>query len=149
MGIGQRWEAFIGQADVVLPMTYPSHYAPGSYRIARPNANPYAVIDAALRDAKRRTEGIAGAARIIPWYQDFTLGAPRYGVAQVRAQMQAGYDNGVASWILWNPSSNYTLAALRESISAGAPAPADSSPAPAPKDTAAAPPAPPPSPRRR
>jgi hypothetical protein len=149
MGIGQRWEAFIAQADAVLPMTYPSHYANGSYGISKPNANPYAVIDAALKDAKRRSEGIEGAARIIPWYQDFTLGAPRYGVAQVRAQMQAGYDNGVPSWILWNPSSNYTLAALRENSSADASAPADSSPAATAKDTAAVaqPPVPPP-PRR-
>ena len=126
MGIGQRWEAFIDQADVVLPMTYPSHYAPGSYRIAKPNANPYAVIDAAMKDAKRRSDGIAGAAKVIPWYQDFTLGAPRYGAAQVRAQMQAGYDNGFPDWILWNPSSNYTLAALKDGEKADAIAPADS-----------------------
>jgi hypothetical protein len=115
MGIGQRWEAFIDQADVVLPMTYPSHYHAGSYKIARPNANPYAVIDNAMKDAKRRSAGIAGAAKVIPWYQDFTLGAPRYGVAEVRAQMKAGYDNGIYDWILWNPSSNYTVAALRDS----------------------------------
>lgn len=113
MGIGQRWEAFIDQADAVLPMTYPSHYAPGSYGIANPNASPYATIDRAMRDARRRTEGIAGAATIIPWYQDFTLGPPRYGAAQVRAQIQAGYDNGFPSWILWNPRSVYTLDALK------------------------------------
>ena len=49
---------------------------------------------------------------MIPWYQDFTLGAPRYGAAEIRAQKKAGYDNGFQSWILWNPKSNYTLAAL-------------------------------------
>ena len=139
MGIGQRWEAFIAQADVVLPMTYPSHYAPGSYGIAKPNASPYAVIDAALKDARRRSEGIDGAAKVIPWYQDFTLGAPRYGVAQVRAQMQAGYDNGIPDWILWNPSSNYTIAALRDEKKAGEVAPADSAAAST-KDTTASPP---------
>ena len=67
----------------------------------------------ALRDATRRTAGISGAARIVPWYQDFTLGAPRYGVEQVRAQIRAGYDNGVMSWMLWNPGSRYNLDALR------------------------------------
>ena len=113
MGIGQRWEAFVDQVDVVLPMTYPSHYARGSYRLARPNARPYQVIDNALQDAKRRSAGIAGAARVIPWYQDFSLGQPPYGAAQVRAQIQAGYDNGVLSWLLWNPGSRYTIAALK------------------------------------
>jgi hypothetical protein len=143
MGIGQRWEDFIDRADVVLPMTYPSHYANGSYRIARPNANPYAVIAKALQDAKMRSEGIEGAAKVIPWYQDFTLGAPRYGAPQVRAQMQAGYDNGVPDWILWNPSSNYTLGAL---LPEGAPDPkpvVDSTVIPA-ADTLAAKAAPPP-----
>jgi hypothetical protein len=113
MGIGQRWEKFVDVVDVVLPMTYPSHYARGNYGLKRPNAAPYQVIDRALRDAKRRSQGIANAARIIPWYQDFTMGQPRYGAEHVRAQMQAGYDNGVHDWMLWNPGSNYTVAALR------------------------------------
>lgn len=112
MGIGQLWEKFIDQADVVLPMTYPSHYAPGTYGIKSPNANPYQVIDRAIKDMKRRTDSIPGAAKIILWYQDFTLGAPRYGVTEVRAQIKAGYDNGLYSWILWNPRSVYTVEAL-------------------------------------
>lgn len=116
MGIGQRWEQFADQADVVLPMTYPSHYARGTYGIARPNANPYDVLDHALTDGLARNRNVAHAAEIVPWYQDFTLGAPHYGVKQLRAQMQAGYDNGVRSWMLWNPGSKYTVRALRPAI---------------------------------
>lgn len=107
MGIGQRWEMFADQVDVVLPMSYPSHYAQGTYDLADPNAHPYAVIDHTLKDAKRRSAKIPGAAAIRPWYQDFTLGPPHYGVAQVRAQIQAGYDNGIMGWLLWNPGSRY------------------------------------------
>jgi hypothetical protein len=116
MGIGQRWEQFADQADIVMPMTYPSHYYNGAYDLPHPNAQPYAVIDRALRDAQARNRGITGAAQIVPWYQDFTLGRPHYGVTQVRAQMQAGYDNGVRSWMLWNAGSKYTVAALRPAI---------------------------------
>src|SRR2546423_11814559 len=116
MGIGQRWEQFVDQADIVMPMTYPSHYYRGAYDIPYPNGQPYAVIDRAMQDAQARSRGIANAAQLIPWYQDFTMGAPRYGVAQLRAQMQAGYDNGVRSWVLWNPSSKYTVRALRPEI---------------------------------
>jgi hypothetical protein len=112
MGIGQRWEQFADAADAILPMTYPSHYAPGSYGIGNPNANPYRVIDRALKDAKRRNAGVTSPGRLIPWYQDFTLGPPRYGAAEVRAQIRAGYDNGVMDWILWNPRSSYNLGAL-------------------------------------
>ena len=116
MGIGQTWEKFADRADVVLPMTYPSHYPRGSYGIASPNAQPYAVLDHALRGARIRNRGVRNAAQIVPWYQDFTLGQPRYGVPQLRAQMQAGYDNGMFSWMLWNPSSRYTVKALHPTI---------------------------------
>ncbi|MBC7790012.1 MAG: GTP-binding protein [Anaerolineae bacterium] len=121
MGIGQKWESFVDAADAVLPMMYPSHYAPGSYRIAHPNANPYDIIDRGVKDAKRRSQGIPKAGKIVPWYQDFTLGKPRYGAAEIRAQIKAGYDNDIMSWILWNPRSVYTLSALR-SDPAGEPA---------------------------
>jgi hypothetical protein len=119
MGIGQKWELFVDQADVVLPMVYPSHFAPGTYKIGNPNANPYSTIDRAMKDVKARSAGVPNAAKIIPWYQDFTLGPPRYGAEQVRAQIKAGYDNGFQSWVLWNPGSRYTVSALRPE--AGAP----------------------------
>lgn len=112
MGIGQRWEMFVDQVDVVLPMIYPSHFARGTYKLRNPNAHPYETIDHALKDAIARSDSVHNAALIIPWYQDFTLGSPRYEAAQIRAQKKAGYDNGFQSWILWNPKSNYTLAAL-------------------------------------
>jgi hypothetical protein len=112
MGIGQRWEMFVDQADVVLPMVYPSHFAPGTYKLGNPNANPYSTIDHAMKDIKRRSAAIPNAAKVVPWYQDFTLGPPHYYAEQVRAQKKAGYDNGFQSWILWNPGSRYTESAL-------------------------------------
>ena len=112
MGIGQKWEMFVDQVDVVLPMVYPSHFARGTYKLRNPNAHPYQTIDNALKDAIDRSKPVANAALIIPWYQDFTLGPPHYYAEQVRAQKKAGYDNGFQSWILWNPKSNYTIAAL-------------------------------------
>ena len=113
MGIGQRWESFVDQMDVVLPMAYPSHYAPGTYKLGNPNAQPYATIDHTIKDAKRRSAAVPNAAKLRPWYQDFTLGPPHYYAPQVRAQIKAGYDNGVRDWVLWNPRSVYTLGALQ------------------------------------
>ncbi len=116
MGIGQQWELFVNQVDVVLPMDYPSHFAPGTYKLPNPNAKPYETVDHALKDAARRSVGIVGAAKIIPWYQDFTLGPPHYGAPEVRAQIEAGYANGIRSWMLWNARSAYTLEALKPAI---------------------------------
>lgn len=112
--IGQRWEAFADQADIVQPMTYPSHYAHGDYGLDHPNAHPYEVIDHAMKDAVARNAAVPDGARIVPWYQDFTLGPPHYGAAQVRAQIEAGYANGIRSWVLWNASSRYTEGALKK-----------------------------------
>lgn len=116
VGIGQAWEPLVPHLNGVLPMVYPSHYWEGSFGQERPNANPYEVVKAALSDAVRRSGAMEPGLRthrIIPWLQDFTLGDPPYGVAEVRAQIQAGYDAGVPHWILWNASSRYTEGALQ------------------------------------
>jgi hypothetical protein len=112
VGIGQVWEAFIDQVDVALPMVYPSHYWTGSFGFDEPNAHPYEIVRRALRDAVRRSAQVEGAGATRPWLQDFSLGEPPYGAPEVRAQIQATYDAGVYEWVLWNPGSRYTEAAL-------------------------------------
>ena len=112
IGIGQLWETFIDVVDVALPMVYPSHYWEGSFGYTEPNAYPYEIVYAALRDALRRSGAVDGAGLTRPWLQDFSLGQPAYGPAEVRAQIQATYDVGIQEWILWNPSSRYSVAAL-------------------------------------
>lgn len=114
MGIGQRWDLMADATDVLLPMVYPSHYATGSYGIEHPNARPYETVKIALEHAIRRSRNMQGAATIRPWLQDFTLGWPPYGAAEVRAQIRAVYDVGLEEWVLWNPSGRYTAAALAD-----------------------------------
>jgi hypothetical protein len=112
VGIGQIWESMIDHVDVALPMVYPSHYWRGSFGYQVPNAYPYEVVLRALRDATRRSARVEGAGITRPWLQDFSLGQPPYAAAEVRAQIQATYDAGIEEWILWNPGSRYTEAAL-------------------------------------
>lgn len=112
VGIGQVWETFIDVVDVALPMVYPSHYWEGSFGHEVPNARPYEIVRRAVSDAVDRSSRVDGAGLTRPWLQDFTLGAPVYAGAEVRAQIQATYDAGVQEWILWNPSSRYTESAL-------------------------------------
>lgn len=112
LGIGQRWAKMVDVTDALLPMVYPSHYARGSYGIGEPNAEPYEVVKTALAHARKRTDGVENAARVIPWLQDFTLGPPRYSPWHVREQIRAVYDAGYDEWILWHPGSNYSEAAL-------------------------------------
>jgi len=49
--------------------------------------------------------------KLRPWLQDFDYGGD-YDVAEVRAQIQATYDSGLNSWMLWASSNRYTKGAL-------------------------------------
>lgn len=49
---------------------------------------------------------------IRPWLQDFDYGGD-YDIAEVKAQIQATYDVGLDSWMLWAPSNRYTRGALQ------------------------------------
>jgi hypothetical protein len=114
LGIGQVWEDFVGVADVVLPMVYPSHYGAGAYGFARPNAHPYQIVRRALTEALERTRD-PGAAEIRPYLQAFTLGRrlPRYTPYEIREQIRATEELGITSWVLWNPRSVYQRDALQ------------------------------------
>jgi len=115
MGIGQQWEKFIDQADVVLPMVYPSHYYRGSYGIDWPNGEPYRVVRHALKEALARSEPLQNAAMIRPYLQAFTLGRrkPRYTPHEIREQIRAAEELGIETWVLWNPRSVYQRDSLK------------------------------------
>ena len=117
MGIGQLWEDLVHEADVVLPMVYPSHYQRGAYGFARPNYEPYAIVRRALEYGIRRSATIPGAAKIRPFLQSFTLGRPRYAADEVRAQIQAAEDLGIQDWVLWNARGVYPAGAFRSTRS--------------------------------
>ena len=110
-GIGQRADVVTPYVDYLSPMMYPSHYAPGIFGYDEPNEYPYEIIDSSLERILPDVDGLP--VRLRPWIQDFGYGPFRaYGAADVRAQMQALYDNGVDGWMIWNPSAEFTEAAL-------------------------------------
>jgi hypothetical protein len=109
--VGQDWEKISPHVDVVLPMVYPSHYPHGELGIARPNAEPYKVIVAAISRARERDKklGITEPEHVRPWLQAFTLGPPAYGAPQLAAEKKAVYDAGYRGWVMWNPGSIYDV----------------------------------------
>lgn len=128
--IGQHWESVITVADAVLPMVYPSHYAPGLYGFARPIANPYQIVRLALTDAVERTRFAADSTgkpvgEVMGWLEAMSIRGASYGAAEVRAQIQAAYDAGVKSWALWNPGSKFTEFEDALRPAAGGPSPVE------------------------
>ncbi|HEX2779482.1 MAG TPA: putative glycoside hydrolase [Gemmatimonadaceae bacterium] len=109
--IGQEWEKISPPVDVVLPMTYPSHYPRGSFGVARPNAEPEKIQRVAISKAHDRDLAlkITKPEHVRPWVQAFTLGAPPYGPAEIEAQKRGIYAAGYDGWVLWSPGSKYDI----------------------------------------
>ena len=113
MGIGQVWEKALPYFDFLCPMVYPSHYPAGQDGFKDPNLHPYEIINVALKGAVSKTiKANQDINKIRPWLQDFDLGAV-YTKDMVVAQMKATYDNGLKSWMLWDPKNKYTPTALK------------------------------------
>ena len=119
MNIGQILENALPYFDYVAPMVYPSHYPPTWNGFANPAEHPYEVVRIAMTRGVEREQafnisnGLATStpSKLRPWLQDFNLGAT-YDADQVRAQIQATYDVGLTSWMLWNAGNKYTREAL-------------------------------------
>ncbi|MFH1473042.1 MAG: putative glycoside hydrolase [bacterium] len=115
MNIGQVLERALPYFDYVSPMVYPSHYPKTWNGFANPAEHPYEVVKIAMTSAVAREQlwnianGIATStpSKMRPWLQDFDLGAD-YDVDKVRAQIQATYDSGLTSWLVWNAGNKYT-----------------------------------------
>ncbi len=119
MNIGQVLENALPYFDYIAPMVYPSHYPKTWNGFKNPAEHPYEVVKIAMSSAvKREVTWNIGEARasttpskLRPWLQDFNLGAT-YGSDKVKAQIQATYDVGLTSWMLWNAGNKYTKEAL-------------------------------------
>ncbi|MBI2086863.1 MAG: hypothetical protein HYT69_01705 [Candidatus Zambryskibacteria bacterium] len=119
MNIGQILERTLPYFDFVSPMVYPSHYPPTWNGFVNPAEYPYEVVKISITRAIEREQalnilnGLATStpSKFRPWLQDFNLGAT-YDASKVRAQIQATYDTGLTSWMLWSAANKYTEEAL-------------------------------------
>ena len=109
VGVAQAPRLLSRHLDSIYPMAYPSHYRPGEYGLADPNAAPGETVAATLRDFRRELRG--RKTTIVPWLQDFSLGR-WYGIDEVGAQIDAARAGGAAGFLLWNPHGVYTHGAL-------------------------------------
>ena len=112
LGIGQTLDQTLPYVDYISPMVYPSHFGNGWNGFKNPADHPYDVIKISMAGgiAKAESKGL-NIQKLRPWLQDFNLKAT-YTPDMVRAQMQATYDDGLTSWLLWDPNNRYSASAL-------------------------------------
>src|SRR3989344_309263 len=112
LNIGQVLEYAEPYFDYLAPMVYPSHYPTGFIGYASPVNYPYEVVRYSMdRGVGKLATAHANPQKLRPWLQDFDYKAD-YGPAEVRAQIQAVYDAGLTSWMLWDPANRDTRGAL-------------------------------------
>lgn len=143
LSIGQIQERAAPYFDFIAPMVYPSHYPNSFLGLGNPNNYPYKVVNFAMQSGVDRMRApttelkgfmhepiyntnasgtkaftglykkpVYGPERLRTWIQDFDYGGD-YDAADVRAQIQASYDAGVMSFMIWSPGNNYTKGALK------------------------------------
>ncbi len=135
--IGQVLEKALPYFDYIAPMVYPSHYPSAFLGLGNPNKNVYKVVNYSMKKAVERVAATSTKIQSLkykpitatstvykkpsydknklrPWLQDFDYGGT-YGVKEIRDQIQAVYDAGLHSWMLWDPSNIYTKEALLSS----------------------------------
>lgn len=109
LGIGQIVEKIAPYVDYVCPMIYPSHYAVGSFGYQSPSEYPYEIISRALKDGSRKLNAMGeNPKKLRPWLQDFDLLGVTYDAEKVSAQINASSEQGIDSWLLWDPRNIYT-----------------------------------------
>ncbi len=114
LNIGQVLEYAEPYFDYIAPMVYPSHYPKGFLGFENPNNHIYEVVNYSMRKGvEKMLNASSSPLKLRPWLQDFDYGGD-YGPVEVRAQIQATYDAGLTSWMLWSPSNRYTLDALEK-----------------------------------
>lgn len=116
--VGQDFGEMSQYLDYISPMIYPSHYADGTFGIEKPHLAPYEIIFRILKRAEERLNEQEGkTAQIRPWLQDFTLANKKpylkYGVKEIKEQIQGAEDAGVKDWLFWNAAGNYTEEGLQ------------------------------------
>jgi len=114
-GIGQSFPGIASEVDVISSMIYPSHWGPGSLGIAKPDLEPYNLVNNYAQVENEIMNELGEEAPVSrPWIQDFTasyLGAGNYmnyGPAEVTAQIEALADNGINEFLLWNAGNTYS-----------------------------------------
>lgn len=117
MGIGQILEKALPNFDFIAPMIYPSHYPKGYQGFQNPASKPYEVVTIAMKSGVARAKALGmGPEKFRPWIQDFDLGAT-YTASMIRDQIKGLNEQGINSYMVWDPANSYTTAAYTKESS--------------------------------
>jgi hypothetical protein len=102
--LGQDIGKLSPNAEVLMPMVYPSHYGTGFYGWAVPGNHPEIV---AIGTKAAVQKAATGKAIIRPWLQAFMWRSPDYGPHYLAQEILEGEKGGGVGYAMWNPGGHY------------------------------------------
>jgi hypothetical protein len=105
--LGQDIAVVGPEAEVIMPMVYPSHYDKGYNGWEHPGDHPE-IVGIGTKAAIAQLAKVKSTTVVRAWLQAFSWRTSIYGTKYVVDQAQSAEKNGGVGWAMWSPSCEYS-----------------------------------------
>jgi hypothetical protein len=105
--LGQDIAVVGPEAEVIMPMVYPSHYDKGYNGWEHPGDHPE-IVGMGTKAAIAQLKAAKAHTVVRSWLQAFSWRTSIYGSKYVVDQANSAESNGGAGWAMWSPACEYT-----------------------------------------
>jgi hypothetical protein len=105
--LGQNIGVIGGEAEVLSPMLYPSHYAPGFLGFATPGDHPEIVGLGTKASIDKLAAATISDTLVRPWLQASAYKTPTYGPKYIEDEIRSAEAAGAIGWLFWDPDNDY------------------------------------------
>ena len=105
--LGQDIAVVGPEAEVIMPMVYPSHYDKGYNGWEHPGDHPE-IVGMGTKAAVAQLKAANADTVVRAWLQAFSWRTSIFGTKYVVDQANSAEKNGGAGWAMWSPSCEYS-----------------------------------------
>jgi LysM repeat protein len=105
--LGQDIAVVGPEAEVIMPMVYPSHYDKGYNGWEHPGDHPE-IVGIGVKAAVAQLKKVKSTTVVRSWIQAFAWRTSIYGTKYVVDQARSAEANGGVGWGMWSPSCEYS-----------------------------------------
>ena len=105
--LGQDITVVGPEAEVIMPMVYPSHYDKGYNGWDQPGDHPE-IVGIGVKGAVAQLAKVKSTTVVRAWIQAFAWRTSIYGTKYVVDQTRSAEANGGIGWGMWSPSCEYS-----------------------------------------
>ena len=105
--LGQDIAVVGPEAEVIMPMVYPSHYDKGYNGWEHPGDHPE-IVGIGVKAAVAQLAKVKSTTVVRSWLQAFAWRTSVYGTKYVVDQARSAEANGGIGWGMWSPSCEYS-----------------------------------------